>query len=164
MMKLYAIDEAIQAILDEADPDTGELAPDALERLDGLELAREAKADHIARLVMTYAAEGDAIAGEAERLRKLAACRRNHADQLKRYLLRCLVGAGIQRLNTDLFSFSVCRNSAPSIRVADGHDIPAECQRVQITLDARKVQELIRAGWDVPDSIEVEYGTHLRIR
>ena len=163
-MHLYEFHPAIAAILATADPETGELPPEAEQQLAALELSQQDKLDAIGRVLQQIELAADQARTEANRLRDLAGQRQRTADRLRNYVLHCLQDAGCQRIDTPLFRFTVCRNSQPSIRLLDGAAIPPGYERVQVTLDTAKVRETLAAGYGIPDGVIIEQGCHLRIR
>ncbi len=161
-MKLYEIQSEIAALL--AATDDGELPPDAEARLDGLQMQLEEKADNICRLIRQREAEQAGYAEEADRLIRLADAARRDYERLKDYLRRTLTGLGLKRLDTALFKLSACKNSQPSVLLADSAEVPPQYSRVKVELDRKAVVEAWRDGLTLPEGLTVEVGEHLRIR
>lgn len=86
-MKLYEIDQAIEACIDW---ETGEIL-DA-ERLDALQMERTAKLEGVACWIKNLEAEADALKAEKDAFAKREKTARNKADSLKRWLTNALQG------------------------------------------------------------------------
>lgn len=86
-MTLYEIDSAILECLD---TETGEIVD--FERLEQLEMARDAKVENVALWIKDLKAEAEAIKVEKQKLEKNQKSAENKAEQLKRYLEYALQG------------------------------------------------------------------------
>ena len=90
-MKLYEINEALEALLDQVDPDTGELMCSS-GALEALLMAREDKLEGIALSVKNDRAEAEAIYAEIDNLSKRARALKNRAERKEDFLGRMLNG------------------------------------------------------------------------
>lgn len=90
-MKLYEINAALEALLDQVDPDTGELTCD-LDALEALAGAREEKLEGLALSVKNDRAEAEAIYAEIDKLSKRARALKNRAESKESFLDRMLNG------------------------------------------------------------------------
>lgn len=158
-MKLYAIASDIAAICD-----TEELSPDVEKQLDALALSLESKVDGCCRLMREWQTEAERFTIEASRLSLIAAELSGRTARLREYVQRCLDLAGVTKLETELFRLSIVKNSRPSIRVREGDPIPAEYLRITESLDGAAAYESWKAGEELPPSLIVEQGSHMRIR
>lgn len=84
-MKLYEIDLALEELLDQVDPETGELTCD-LEALEALTMEREKKLEGIALYIKGLTAEAEAIKAEKQTLEKRQKSAENHAIRLRQFL------------------------------------------------------------------------------
>ena len=87
MLKLYEID---QAILDCVDMETGEILDS--EKLDALQMEREAKLEGVALWVKDLKAEAEAVKAEADKLNARKKALDNKIDSIKAWLLYALGG------------------------------------------------------------------------
>lgn len=91
-MIIYEIDREIEALLNEGvDPETGELMFDA-EKLESLQMARDAKIENLALAVKNLTAEADAIKAEKNALAERQKAAEKAADRAKKYLEFVLQG------------------------------------------------------------------------
>ena len=86
-MKLYEIDSAI---LDCIDMETGEVID--TERLDALQMERDAKIENVALWIKDLKAESDAIKAEKQKLAERQKAAENKAENLKKWLAYALDG------------------------------------------------------------------------
>lgn len=152
----------IQAVIDN---DDGEIPIDLESEIDRLGGEITAKAEAICKILGTL--EHRALAREAEihRLRTLATADRNAHSRLKLYLKTCLEAAGLKRLQTPLFSLSVCNNSQPAIRyTGEIGSLPQHLRRVVVEPDTLAAREQYREFGSLPAGWEVTHGNHLRIK
>lgn len=93
-MKLYEIDRELEAAIEAAfDPETGEILDDAaFERMNELEMAREAKLEGVALWIKGLIAEAEAINNEKNNLAKREKVLKNKAERLKQWLSYVLNG------------------------------------------------------------------------
>lgn len=86
-MKLYEIDSAI---LDCIDMETGEVID--TERLDALQMERDAKIENVALWIKDLKAEADAIKAEKNKLAERQKAAENKAESLKKWIAYALDG------------------------------------------------------------------------
>ena len=108
-MKLYEIDSAI---LDCIDMETGEVID--TERLDALQMERDAKIENVALWIKDLKAEADAIKAEKQKLAERQKSAENKAESLKKWLAYALDG---QKFSTAKCAISF-RNTE-SVEVTD---------------------------------------------
>ena len=108
-MKLYEIDSAI---LDCIDMETGEVID--TERLDALQMERDAKVENVALWIKDLKAEADAIKAEKQKLAERQKSAENKAESLKKWLAYALDG---QKFSTAKCAISF-RNTE-SVEVTD---------------------------------------------
>jgi len=94
-MKLYEINQQIEDLLNNVDPETGEALFDA-GALDALMLEREEKIEQVALAVKNITAEANAIAQEIRTLTERKRVLENKAESIRDYLQRQLDGAKFQ--------------------------------------------------------------------
>jgi len=164
-MKLYELSAELDAILDQADADTGELPPDAAEALDTLSLQFAAKAEDCAKAILNRNAEAEALRVEIMRLEKRRDALCDQTQWLKDYLLAELDHAGIDHIDGELLKVRAQRNSAASVTITDEGAVPDAFKRAvtEVKIDRKAIADAIKAGQEVPGAT-AEYGKHLRIR
>lgn len=118
-MKLYEIDQKIQALVDGAvDEETGEVVID-LEELEALQMERENKLEGIALVIKNLTADADAIRAEEKKLSDRRKVMENKVERLKGWLAFALNG---EKLTTPRVSVSVGK-AAQSTVVDDVHAV-----------------------------------------
>jgi hypothetical protein len=118
-VKLYEIDQKIQALVDGAvDEETGEVVID-LEALQELQMEREKKLEGIALVVKNMTAEADAIRAEEKKLADRRRVLENKTERLKGWLAFALNG---EKLATPRVSVSVGK-AQQSVVVDDIHKV-----------------------------------------
>lgn len=162
--KMYEIVSDLLVILDDTDPETGELRPDAEQLLELFEMDLHQKVDNVCRFIRESEAEANGFKSEADRLAGLASTAARKVERLKRYVKDQMERGGMTKLETELFKLAIQRNSAGSVRLQDGAPIPDDFARVTRELDRTKVLETVKGGGALPPTITIEHGTHLRIR
>ena len=90
-MNIYQIDEQIASLLEQVNPETGELLIDT-EALEALQLERDIKVENIALAIKNISAESDAIANEIKNLTARKKSADNRVESLKNYLEYALQG------------------------------------------------------------------------
>ena len=71
----------------------------------------------------------------------------------------------VDRIETDLFKLTVCKNSRPTIRWEGPMDeLPFEYQRIKVEVDLDRAAKDLKAGVWLPSQFNVVEGTHLRIK
>ena len=163
-MKLYELTEelrAVQAMTDEA----GELAPEAIEALERLELDLSAKLQGCCKMLRSFESEAAVFQSEIDRLQKHLRATKNNATSLKDYIERNLMELDIDRLDTGLFKLRIQRNP-PGCQVdvdVDPSAIPADLQTVTITVNRRACIDAYKQGVSLPPGITVTQTRSLRI-
>lgn len=190
---LYELSGAVRDVLSILDNDLadGEI-PEALElQLDALEVSFLEKIDAILRYRATRVARAEGLAVELDRLAAAQRAEMNRAEWLKQYVFRCMLAAGMQKVETKLFKLWVQRNPSPSITLAgetipDGYNVTKtveslDSQRALADWKAKQAADEAIAAWEklpeegkatlprpaevsFPSTIRVVHGSHLRIK
>ena len=90
-MRIYEIDERITELLQNVDPETGEVMLD-YDELDALQMERDAKIEALALHIKNRVADSEAIGAEVKRLETRKKVIDNEVSRLKNYLLYVLKG------------------------------------------------------------------------
>lgn len=166
--------QALWAITDElaevgaliADND-GELTPELEAKLDSLEGALEAKVERIALYIRESETRADAAKAEKDRLAAIQKANQRKADGLKEYLLRCMTGAGVDRVETHRARVRVQRSGTPSIEYwGDLDALPVSFVRVvpeSKVVDKKAITQAVRDGEAMPEGVVVTYSNSVRI-
>lgn len=96
-MRLREINAQLEELLDQVDPDTGELLCDA-EQIEALMIAREEKLEGLALAIINYKSDIAALKKEEKRLADLRKTAENKADKCKAFLMDQLHG---EKLSTE---------------------------------------------------------------
>jgi len=148
-MKLYEIDNAIAQELEflEQAEETGETPESIKERLDALQVEREAKLAAIVAIAKNLDAESEACDNEAKRLRARAAWNRTRIEGLKWYVSQVLKG---QKWGNGVHAISY-RNSE-AVEVTDENKIPSLYMRETSYWepDKKLLKEDLKSGASIP--------------
>lgn len=168
-MNLYELTQEmveLDNLLSQAeDPDSPEIF-DAIQRALALHDEREAKVDAYCCLIAEIGARAAARKAEAARLAENARAAEGHVKRLKTRLLESFNAMGIGKLETERFTVSVARNGGLvplEINDVDPATLPAEYQRVTISVDNEKVRAAL-ANAPLPFAKLGERGQHVRIK
>jgi dTDP-4-amino-4,6-dideoxygalactose transaminase len=121
--------------------------------------------------IRTLLAEAAAANVEASRLAALVARKENAASRLKDFLKRQLVAREIRKISTPMVTVRVQANSRATVRAASETTIeelyaqgsPFIKHKELFSLDSDAVLRAQKDGQDIPTSILVETGCHLRV-
>jgi len=156
-MKLWDIDAEIASVTEQVNEETGELLPEALERLEQLMREREDTLEWIALTVKNLSSDAAAIKAEIDNLtaRKQAAQRR--ADKLKDFLQYALQGV---KLNTPRVAVSYRKSTALEIDEnlfwSFAVDHPEYARRKDPEPEKKAITDAIKSGLDIPGAKLVE--------
>lgn len=165
----------LRALLDaRLEESEGELTPALEAELDALAGAIQEKAERIALFVREQLANADAIDAEIHRLAARKKAHERAAEGLKRYLKTQLERLGMTKVTGLLATVAIQRNSQPAIRTAleakdlweteDARPFVTREEIVVFNLDRAAVIAAWKAKTPLPSTIEVDLGTHVRIR
>ena len=147
MRALYEID---QAILDCVDLDTGEILD--VEKLDALQLEREAKLEGVALWVKDLKAEAAAVKEEADKLNARKKALDNKIDGLKNWLLFALGGEKLKTPRCSVYQTHSTRLSvadeAELINAIQTLDKPERFLRFRAPeLKKDEIKNALKDGW-----------------
>ena len=117
-MTLYDIDSRILAVLEQVDPETGEILPEAEKELLALDMEREQKIENVACYLKETKAALNALREERTRLTARMAVEEKRQERLEKFLAMALGG---EKFKTAKVSISY-RNSE-SVQVEDGFNV-----------------------------------------
>jgi hypothetical protein len=173
-MSLYAITEEMQAVQtafdrligdgDEADP---EGASAALEHIDALAQAFDAKADSYAALIRNAETRAAARREEARRFAALAERDEFLATRLRLALMEAMQRTNRTKVQTERFQLSVRANGGKRpVLVDDEAALPPEfvVPVYSVKVDKDAIRQAIEAGSEVPGARLAERGTRLDLK
>ena len=147
-MKLYEINQQIEQLIDNIDPETGEALFDE-EALNELMLAREEKIEQVALAVKNITAEADAIATEIKKLTERKRVLENKAESIRDYLQRQLDGAKFQTAKV-----AISYRNTKSVEINEAkfwESDPLPCfYRTKQEADKTAIRKAIEDGQTVP--------------
>lgn len=141
-MKLYEINSEIERLLNQVDPETGEMPDGILDVLNDLEIEKEQKVLDIACYMKGLLAEAEMLKAEADKLMTRKRNLETHASRLKDYI-RCNVAEGVKV--QDARSVISWRKSS-GVVVTDETMLPEECFKTVRSLSLSEVGNRLKAG------------------
>lgn len=142
-MFLYEIPQAYQAILDNADPETGEIDYEAFEKIED---SLHNKADAYARIIRSLSASNGAIEAEIKRLDELMESNDRKVARLKESLMRAMQAMDDEKFKTDLFSFSLRQASNQPLELDETKEVPVEWCKTTVVPDKARIKEALKKG------------------
>ena len=163
MRPLYEISDARRVTLDELADAEGELVGDLEARLDASESNMAAKVDDVLAYAAERMAEAAACKAEAVRLSARVKAAEAHAERLRDYVVRCMVVAGVTRVEGERFKARL--QATPGRVVIDDEAALGDewvTTKVTSTPDKKAIGDAIKAGGTVPGA-HLEAGVSLRV-
>lgn len=148
-MKLYEIDNAIAQELEflEQAEETGETPESIKERLDALQVEREAKLAAIVAVAKNLSAEAEACEAEARRLKDRARHNEKRIEGLKWYVSQVLQG---QKWGNGIHAISY--RTSEAVEVLDEAAIPSLYMREKLSYepDKKQIRDDLKSGANIP--------------
>ena len=141
-MKLYEIEAAIMDCIDE---ETGEVVD--VEKLEALEMERDAKISNIACWIKDLRAEAAAIKAEKDNLEGRMKAKNNLADKLSLFLQNFLNGAKFEDSRC-----AISYRKSEATEIAEGLDLntlPDDCKKIEIKANRTAIKEAIKQGREI---------------
>lgn len=138
-MNLYEIDDAI---LDCIDTENGDVLD--IEKLEALEIERDAKISNLACWIKDLKSDAAAIKAEKDNLDKRMKAKENLADRLSNYLQNYLNGAKFEDSRC-----AISYRKSISTEIADDLDLntlPEECKKITVTANKTAIKEALQNG------------------
>ena len=157
-MKLYEINAELENLLEQVDPETGELTCD-MDALSALIIAREEKLEGLALYTKNLAAEATAIREEEKRLAERRRVLENKAERTKGWLQESLAGETIKtarvtvsyrsskavELDGTFYAWMISPEADPFVRRKDPEP------------DKTEISKALKAGAVIPGASLVEH-------
>ena len=146
-MTIYEISEAILRCVD---AETGEIID--IDRLDKLQMERDAKLENVACWIKDLKAEAEALKNEKQALEKRQKVAENKMESLKKYLAYALDGKAFKSTRA-----SVTFRKSQSVEIADIYKLDENYLRYkEPEADKTAIKEAIKAGKTVAGATLVE--------
>ncbi len=148
---LYKAAEAVRELLDQIDPETGELP-------EGFEQARAivaTKSQAVAAFVLDTEAQADMVEQHAKRLMEQAKRARKGTEWLRQYLQSHMAACGITEIKSDdgTFKATLAIGRDESVEIFDANQLPADYLReipAKYEPDKTLIKKAIKDGFEVP--------------
>lgn len=166
-MRLYDYDARLQELIEQADPDTGEIPEEIWKEIDELTAGREEELEHwLEALAFAYQnqrAEAEAIKAEKLRLQSKQAAAENRSERIKQYMTEIMLRENVGKMKTPR-GVTLSWRAATSVFVDDPKQIPPAYWIAQLPkLDQRALLADLRNGADVAGAT-LETKQHLQIK
>lgn len=151
-MNLYEISNEYQALLEQTyDPETGELFPQVMDKLEELSATMEDKAIAVASYIKNLEAEREAIEKAKKNMAERESRLDKRADYLTQYLQSNMERCGITEIKSPLFAIRL-KKCPVSTDILDETLIPNDYKKVKevVSIDKLKLKEELQAGVIVP--------------
>lgn len=159
LYKLTAVYQRLQNQIEQGEDVEGILA------VIGDEL--EAKADGYARVIRNMEAQASAFKEEEKRIAENRKRLENGIERLKQNLFNSMKATGKEKFKTELFSFSIQKNSGKIpviVDVKDTSELPDELVKIIETPDLDAIRKYIEETGDLTYAHFGERGESLRIK
>lgn len=147
---LYSASAELRDLLEQVDPETGELP-------EGLEQVRElvaGKSRAVAAFILENEAQADMVEAHAKALLQRVKTARKRSEWLREYLRSHMAGCGVLSIKSDDGTFSVKleRERDESVEVFDDKQLPRDYLRetVKVEPDKTLIKKAMKDGFDVP--------------
>lgn len=164
METLYQLSNEYHELLNLAmssDPEDEKAFADTLEGLTGV---IESKMDDYAAVMTHLKGRTDLIQQEIDRLQAMKQSIENHEKRMKAHLLMVMRDTLHQtKIQTDLHTFSICKNGGKQPMEIDG-EVPDNYKRVVYETDTEKIRTALENGEELPFAHLKERGEHLRVK
>jgi len=147
---LYQAAEDVRRLLEQIDPETGEMP-------EGFDKAREivaTKAQAVAAFILANDAEADMVDTHVKALSSRVKAARSRSKWLREYLSSHMSACGIQSIKSDDGTFSAVLQTGrdESVEVWDIDQLPNDYMRetVKVEPDKTLIKKAIKDGFDVP--------------
>lgn len=159
-MKLYEINREIEDILENSiDMETGEISEDAIERLNALQMERDAKVENIALWHKDLMAEAKAISDEIKALQERKKSLEKKMDWQESYLTFALDG---QKYESPKVAITYRKSQAVEIydmdRFIEDHKDDPDVVNVKVEWSANKtnIKKMLKEGQEIDGAVLVE--------
>ena len=147
---LYQAAETVRHLLEQIDPETGEL-PEGFEQSRAIVAT---KAQAVAAFILSNEAEADMVETHAKELLNRVKTARKRSDWLKQYMCSHMAACGITEIKSDdgTFKAKLELGRDESIDVFDDKQLPNDylVEKTTFTPDKALIKKAMKDGFDVP--------------
>lgn len=161
--EFYALKDLIDNDL-EVNEETGEITDNSeilKELFDNLQLTMEDKFDNCQRYCLTLDGEAEILDKEIKRLQAKKQAINNKKDRLINMMRNAMTTAGISKMKTSLYSFSI--RESESLEVLDIDNIPREFLRIKKEADKKAIKDYLKTGGTI-DGCQIIKNKSLGVR
>lgn len=152
MSSLFNISQEFKVIFDLANDIEAEEQETLAELFESIEAELSEKLDNTSYIIKQLDADAATIKAEAKRLTDKARTLENRGKYLKELMLGAIKASGVEKLKSNLFSYSIKRSEALSVLSED--NISREFFRVKKEVDKTKLKAFINSG-GVVDGVSI---------
>ena len=151
-ISLYAAAETVRNLLEQIDPETGEI-PEGFEQARALVAS---KSQAVAAFILSNDAEADFVEAHAKELLAKVKTARKRSDWLRQYLQGHMTACGITEIKSDdgTFKVSLALGRDESVEIFDSAMLPndywTEPKPPEPAPDKALIKKAIKDGFDVP--------------
>lgn len=159
MMKLYELTDnylRLQELLEENKTEA------VMDTLDAITDGFHDKAENIAKIIKSIAADAEMAGTEAKRLLKRKQALENNVQKLKIYLQTEMERMEIRKINSTLFTIQI-QKSPVSVEIVDDSLLQAFFLLQEPKIDKKRIAEILKSGEEVKGARLVE-SESIRIR
>lgn len=165
MTNLYKIANEYQSLLEQTyDPETGEIFPQVLDKLEELSTTMEDKAVAVASYIKNLDAEREAIAQAKKNMAERESRLDRRSDYLTQYLQCNMERCGITEIKSPLFVIKL-KKCPVSTDIIDENMIPDDYKKRKevVSIDRMKLKEEMLSGVVIPGA-QLKQNNRLDIR
>ncbi|ECB9646736.1 siphovirus Gp157 family protein [Listeria monocytogenes] len=158
-MKLYELTDnylRLQELLEENKTEA------VMDTLDAITDGFHDKAENIAKIIKSLAADAEMAGTEAKRLLKRKKVLENNVQKLKTYLQTEMERMEIRKINSTLFTIQIQKNPV-SVEIVDDSLLQAFFLLQEPKIDKKRIAEILKSGEEVKGARLVE-SESIRIR
>jgi hypothetical protein len=162
-MNVFEINNALSQVWEMVLDEDADL--DVLEdTIQALEVARDEKAEGMAKLIRYLDSQADVIKAEEKRLADRRKALENRKDRVKQLLEMQFQLWGTDKIKTATMTVSM-QNNPPSVQIADENLVPDEFVTIETIrkIDKKSLLQRLKDG-ETFDGISIHQGRSLRIR
>lgn len=159
-MTLYEIEQAIRdavdAMLDSVDEETGEVDVELANAINGLQLERAEKLENIGCYIKNLEAEIEAIKAEKDKLMERAKAKEKKVERLKDYVAVNLINNNELKFDSPRVSYSFRKSEQVDVR--DESKIPSDYMvtKTKIEPDKTAIKKAIKEGIAIDGAILIQ--------